>query len=183
MRTAIVVSLTAVYIVCPTILDCNTNFGNNESRMEDFSKIKDMLIKFNVPRNIVDEVAIRFLKHKDKLTFKDLRWLAGHFFCESSWNPKAIGDRGKSFGLGQLQVARLLLIAAENDIKLYDMDLRKKLLTIDFNLKFSLLWFNTLKRKYGSIQNSIVVYNRRKLIPLNRSKHFCKVRKIFKRGA
>lgn len=183
MRTAIVVSLTAVSIACPVILDCNIDLENDESRMEEFSKIKDMLIEFDIPRNIVDEVALGFLRYRDELNFKDLRWLAGHFLCESSWNPKAIGDDGKSFGLGQMQIPRLFLIAAENNIKLYDMDLRKELLTIDFNLKFSLLWFNSLKRKYGSIQNSIVIYNRGKLIPLNRSKHFRRVRRVFERGA
>lgn len=181
MRTAIAVSLAAISLACPVVLDCNIEENNDGN--EEFFKIKDMLIEFEVPEKIIDEVVLGFLKYKDELNFKDLRWLAGHFFCESSWDFRAIGDDGRSFGLGQIQIPRLFLIANENDIELDNMDLRNKLLTIDFNLKFSLLWFNSLKRRYGCIRNSIVVYNRGKLIPLNRSKHFRRVRRIFEKGA
>lgn len=170
-----------VHVLTPGVLTIDEDVDNH---LDDYFKIKDLLGHFKISEDLKEQIAISIYRYRGNLDTRDLSWVICHLFCESSWNPKAIGDKGKSFGLGQVQIPRVRLIMKEAILnyrkEIAQSQLEDQLLVIDFNLWSCLEWLNSLKKKYGNIQHAITFYNAGRFVSLQYSKHYKRVARVHK---
>jgi len=123
----------------------------------------EILADVSVELRVIIFNAIKDLNRDDRL------WILSHVFAESSFNADAIGDNGRSFGLGQIQIPTARFYLKKHISK-------KLLLEPDFNVMALRIILDSLRDKFECWEHTIVVYNAGRLI--KNSRHLEKVIEI-----
>jgi hypothetical protein len=121
----------------------------NEKLLDNLEFCRDLLEQKQSIKVELDSLSLKLRTHSELLE----RVLPKLVFRESSNNPCAVGDRGKSIGLAQVQLRTANYTLKRRDLTVED------LYNPYVNPFLAIEYLEYLQSRYGSIENTLSAYN------------------------